>query len=72
MSHTSKPEDNRQLAEWAVYQCVNGCVHVRLQHVTLTFSPCEFTQLARLLDDARAGSSACEPPSRRCDRTEVS
>jgi hypothetical protein len=45
---------------------------VRLQHVTLTFSPCEFTQLARLLDDARAGSSACEPPSRRCDRTEVS
>lgn len=37
---------------WAVYPCVNGCVHVRLQHVTLTFSPCEFAQLARLVDEA--------------------
>jgi hypothetical protein len=38
--------------EWAVYQCANGCVHVRLQHVTLTFSPCEFTQLAHLFAEA--------------------
>lgn len=54
MSHTRESEHDHQstAAEWAVYQCVNGCVHVRLQHVTLTFSPCEFTQLAQLVDEA--------------------
>jgi hypothetical protein len=36
-----------------VYQCTNGCVHVRLQpHVTLTFSPREFAQLVEMLGDA--------------------
>jgi hypothetical protein len=49
----SQHEHHSTAAEWAVYQCVNGCVHVRLQHVTLTFSPCEFTQLAQLFDEAR-------------------
>ena len=39
-------------AGWAVYQCVNGCVHVRLQHVTLTFNPCEFAQLVKLVGEA--------------------
>lgn len=39
-------------SEWAVYQCANGCLHVRLQHVTLTFSPSEFTQLTHLFHDA--------------------
>jgi hypothetical protein len=38
--------------EWAIYQCRNGCVHVRLQHVTLSFSPCEFSQLAALFEQA--------------------
>ena len=39
-------------AGWAVYQCVNGCVHVRLNHVVLTFSGGEFAQLAKLIADA--------------------
>lgn len=39
-------------ARWAVYQCTNGCVHVRLQNVTLTFSPREFAQLVQLVGDA--------------------
>jgi hypothetical protein len=47
-----KPEDDRRSAAWAVYQCTNGCVHVRLQDVTLTFSPCEFAQLAQLVEEA--------------------
>lgn len=41
-----------KMASWAVYQCVNGCVHVRLQNLTLTFSACEFAQLVKLLGDA--------------------
>jgi hypothetical protein len=39
-------------AKWAVYQCTNGCVHVRLQNVTLTFSPAEFAQLVEMMGDA--------------------
>lgn len=39
-------------AAWAVYQCVSGCIHVRLNYVTLTFSGGEFAQLAQLIGDA--------------------
>jgi hypothetical protein len=41
-----------QTPGWAVYQCVNGCVHVRLERQTLTFSPPEFAQLVQLVGDA--------------------
>jgi hypothetical protein len=41
-----------RMASWAVYQCVNGCVHIRLQNLTLTFSAGEFAQLVKLLGDA--------------------
>lgn len=56
MDHAREGNDDapERTAGWAVYQCVNGCVHVRLQHVTLTFSPCEFAQLAQLIGEARA------------------
>jgi hypothetical protein len=37
---------------WAVYQCVNGCVHVRLSSVRLTFTHGEFAERARLIGDA--------------------
>lgn len=37
---------------WAVYQCVNGCVHVRLQNLTLSFSAGEFATLVKLVGDA--------------------
>ena len=40
------------MSEWAVYQCVNGCVHLRLEHLTLTFSAREFAQLVGLLGEA--------------------
>jgi len=60
MGHNQNPQDH-QAVDWAVYQCVNGCVHVRLQHVTLTFSPCEFTQLAHCSTD----SSRALPPGLR-------
>jgi hypothetical protein len=39
-------------ATGAVYQCANGCVHVRLRQVTLTFSACEFAELVELLGEA--------------------
>lgn len=54
MSHTRESGHDHQLtaAEWAVYHCVNGCVHVRLRNVTLTFSPCEFAQLAEPIGEA--------------------
>ena len=39
-------------AKWAVYQCAIGCVHLRLQNVTLTFSPGEFAQLVETMGDA--------------------
>ena len=38
--------------KWAVYQCANGCMHVQLQNVTLTFSPGEFAQLVEMMGDA--------------------
>ena len=38
--------------KWAVYKCANGCMHVRLQNVTLTFSPDEFAQLVEMMGDA--------------------
>lgn len=39
-------------AGWAVYQCAHGCVHVRLNQLTLTFSGGEFAQLVKLVGDA--------------------
>lgn len=53
--HESRNERDEAPAEthgWAVYQCANGCVHLRLNHVTLTFSAGEFAQLAQLIGDA--------------------
>jgi len=54
MNGTHEPENETlsRTPEWAVYQCVNGCVHLRLQHLTLTFSACEFAQLVSLLGEA--------------------
>jgi hypothetical protein len=52
--HESRNETGGAPAQthgWAVYQCVNGCVHLRLNHVTLTFSAGEFAQLAQLIGD---------------------
>jgi hypothetical protein len=37
---------------WAVYQCVNGCVHLRFQNLTLTFAPPEFAMFAQLVGEA--------------------
>ena len=39
-------------AEWAVYQCRHSGVHVRLDSVTLSFSPAQFHRLVQLLGDA--------------------
>jgi len=39
-------------AKWTVHQCSDGCVHIRLQNVTLTFSPRDFAQLVEMLGDA--------------------
>ncbi len=50
--HERENEALSAMAEWAVYQCVNGCVHLRLQHLTLTFSAGEFAQLVSLLGEA--------------------
>jgi hypothetical protein len=52
-AHERGNETLSESAEWAVYQCANGCVHLRLQHLTLTFSTCEFAQLVRLLGEAQ-------------------
>ena len=38
--------------DWAVYQCPHGCVHVRIDNVTLTFDEPEFHRLVHLLGDA--------------------
>ncbi len=35
--------------EWAIHRWANGCIHLRMQHLTLTFSPGEFAQFARLV-----------------------
>ena len=50
--HERGDEDLSTAAEWAVYQCVNGCVHLRLAQLTLTFSASEFAQLVSLLGEA--------------------
>lgn len=54
MSDT-RPESIETLSrtcQWAVCQCGDGCLHVRLNHVTLTFTPREFGELVQLLGDA--------------------
>lgn len=38
--------------QWAVCECSDGCLRVRLDHVTLTFTPREFGELVQLLGDA--------------------
>jgi len=53
-THERGNEALSRTAEWAVYQCVNGCVHLRLQHLSLTFSACEFAQFVKLVGDAYA------------------
>ena len=40
------------MSEWAVYQCVNGCVRLRVEHLTLTFSAREFAEMVSLLGEA--------------------
>jgi len=50
--HERGSEALSTMSEWAVYQCVNGCVHLRLEHLTLTFSAREFAQLVGLLGEA--------------------
>lgn len=52
-THHSGNEALSATNEWAVYQCIRGCVHLQLQHLTLTFSACEFAQLVRLLGEAQ-------------------
>ncbi len=37
---------------WTVYECGNGCLHIRLHHITLNLSVDEFAQLVKLLGDA--------------------
>ncbi|NUR53610.1 MAG: hypothetical protein HOQ29_04120 [Acidobacteria bacterium] len=37
---------------WAVYQCPQGCLHVRLDNLTLTFSGPQFRRLVELLGEA--------------------
>jgi len=51
-AHESGDAALSRRAKWAVYQCTNGCVHVRLQNVTLTFSQREYAQLVEMLGDA--------------------
>ena len=51
-AHDRGDETLSATAEWAVYQCVSGCVHLRLQHLTLTFSASEFAQLVSLVGEA--------------------
>ena len=38
---------------WAVYQCAHGCVHVRIDDVTLTFERPDFERLVRMLREAQ-------------------
>ena len=39
-------------AELAVYQCVHGLLHLRVNRVTLTLKPEEFSRLATLVGEA--------------------
>jgi len=50
--YNTTPDSQTDARGWAVYQCVNGCVHVRLNGVMLTFTDEEFAQLAQLIGDA--------------------
>jgi len=51
-AHGPRHEALSETPKWGVYQCTTGCVHVRLQNITLTFSPGEFAQLVEMLGDA--------------------
>ena len=57
--------DGEAAARWAVYPCVDGSVHVRLQDTTLTFTPSEFAQLVQLLRDAQIAIAAAGIASER-------
>jgi hypothetical protein len=55
MSDGTKTRHDEAVAEndeWCVYQCPHGCVHVRLNNVTLTFTEPDFQRLVHLLRDA--------------------
>jgi hypothetical protein len=48
MHHLGQGESGRT-HEVVVYQCPNGCVHIRMDNITLSFSQSEFAQFAHLI-----------------------
>ncbi len=56
--HNAEPSD-----DWCVYQWPHGCLHLRLNNLTPTFTVEEFQRLTHLLADASA-RLACSPLSR--------
>jgi hypothetical protein len=51
-SHDHAREALAQTPRWAVGHCVNGCVHVRLERLTLTLSAPALAELVQLLGEA--------------------
>jgi hypothetical protein len=51
--------------EWSVYQCAHGCVHVRIDHVTLTFNEPDFHRFVKMLGEPHARVAECHRHRRR-------
>lgn len=60
-----EPQDIDRIgdADWEVYRCPSGCVHLRLQHVTLSFDEDEFGDFARLVQMASLRFQAQAAPA---------
>ena len=60
MHHGSESETLAKAAEQAVYQCGHGLLHLRVNRVTLTLKPEEFSRLAALVGEAHIRLGARE------------
>lgn len=65
MTHSPVSHDGteEQRFECSVHRCPNGCMHVRVHNVTLTFTEPEFHRLAHLLAMASVRLAAGDPLS---------
>ena len=52
MHHSTESETLARGTEVAVYQCGHGLLHLRVNRVTLTLKPEEFSRLAILVGEA--------------------
>ena len=60
MHHGSESETLARAAELAVYQCGHGLLHLRVNRVTLTLKPEEFSRRAILVGEAHIRLGARE------------